>query len=68
MSFLRISLTLVVTALALPVCAADLARDVPEMPVAPAPVFSWTGPYAGLRGGIGSVSYTHLTLPTNREV
>jgi len=53
MSSLRISLTLVVTALALPVRAADLAPDLPVMPVAPAPVFSWTGPYAGLRGGIG---------------
>ncbi|WP_431322647.1 outer membrane protein [Rhizobium sp. YTU87027] len=53
MSSLRISLTLVVTALALPVRAADLAPDLSVMPVAPAPVFSWTGPYAGLRGGIG---------------
>lgn len=50
----RASVVLAALALAAPALAADLAPPVEPVPIEQSvPVFSWTGPYAGLRGGVG---------------
>lgn len=50
----RVSVVLAALALAAPALAADLAPPVEPVPIEQSvPVFSWTGPYAGLRGGVG---------------
>ena len=39
-------------------------KDEPKLPSLNIPV----GPYTSYKASVSAVSYTHLTLPTNREV
>ena len=68
-----------VGAIPLTLLATHEALDAPHTEVAPvgsgpaveeasSDLSSWSKLYHSIRQGLGPVSYTHLTLPTNREV